>query len=169
MKVYSKPNLYFLKGSDHFQNNNFLIIYSPHVIQDVRVFLSSVAKKLMFLRKTFQDCSLCSGLQWWPTGWNSKFFFFVQLQRLYMIPVEELSVLSTETFGHFLKTIKMYILFKEVLTQCLQSEHAKKVKRPLQKRSNNDVGWFWRRKEEKMRWSFSPYSTFLNWSTQTKN
>ncbi len=35
-----------------------------HVIQDVHVCLSSVAKKLSFLRKTFQDFSPYSGLQW---------------------------------------------------------------------------------------------------------
>uniref|UniRef100_A0A8C2GB13 Phosphoinositide phospholipase C n=1 Tax=Cyprinus carpio TaxID=7962 RepID=A0A8C2GB13_CYPCA len=35
-----------VEGEVHFQNENFLIIYSPHVIQDVHVFLSSVANKL---------------------------------------------------------------------------------------------------------------------------
>jgi len=32
-----------------------MIIYSPHVIQDVHVFLSSIERKLRFLMKTFQD------------------------------------------------------------------------------------------------------------------
>jgi len=53
------------------QNENLL---TPNVIQDVHVFLSSVKKKftflkLGFLRKTFQDFSPYSGLQWGTTLW----------------------------------------------------------------------------------------------------
>ncbi len=55
-----------ITGLVHFQNKNFPIIY-PHVIQDVLVFLSSVENKLRFLRKTFQDFSPYSGLQWGST------------------------------------------------------------------------------------------------------
>jgi len=40
-----------------------LIIYSPHVIQDIHVILSSVEKKLRFLMKTFQDFSPYNGNQ----------------------------------------------------------------------------------------------------------
>ncbi len=57
-----------IKRVVHFQNENFLIKYSPHVIQDAYDFLSSVEKKLRFLRKTFQDFPPHSGLQWWPVG-----------------------------------------------------------------------------------------------------
>uniref|UniRef100_A0A8C2GCD8 Phosphoinositide phospholipase C n=1 Tax=Cyprinus carpio TaxID=7962 RepID=A0A8C2GCD8_CYPCA len=45
-----------VEGEVHFQNENFLIIYSPHVIQDVHVFLSSVANKLRRAHKVcFQE------------------------------------------------------------------------------------------------------------------
>jgi len=46
--------------------------YSPHVIQDVHVFLSSVEKKLRFLIKTFQDLSPYNGFQWEPNGSSPK-------------------------------------------------------------------------------------------------
>ncbi len=73
MSLFTRPHFQnqitlFLKGLVHFQNKNFLIIYLPHVIQDVHVFLSSVTKKLSFLRKAFQDFSPYSGLQWRPMG-----------------------------------------------------------------------------------------------------
>ncbi len=42
----------------------------PLVIQDVHVFISSVEKKLRFLRKTFQDFSPYSGLQRWQMSWR---------------------------------------------------------------------------------------------------
>lgn len=45
-----------------------MIIYSPHVIQDVHVFISLVEMKLRFLMKTFQDFSPYSGHQWTPNG-----------------------------------------------------------------------------------------------------
>ncbi len=46
----------------------------PHVIRDVHVFLSSDAKELCFLRKTFQGFSPYRGLQW-PTILTSKVSF----------------------------------------------------------------------------------------------
>ncbi len=39
--------------------------YSPHVIQDVYVFLSSVENKLRFLMKTFQDLYSYSAAIYW--------------------------------------------------------------------------------------------------------
>ncbi len=42
-----------LKGLVHFQIKMSWYFTHPHVIQDVYVFLSSVAKKLRFLMKTF--------------------------------------------------------------------------------------------------------------------
>ncbi len=48
------------------RKKNVLIIYLPHVIQDVYVFLSSVEKKLRFLMKTFQDLCSFKGLQMIP-------------------------------------------------------------------------------------------------------
>ncbi len=84
------------KGEVHFQNENFLIICSPHVIQDAYVvvhdFLSSVAKKLKsrrFFRKTFQDFSPYSGLQWGPICWRSKLQFKCSFKGLYTIPAEK--------------------------------------------------------------------------------
>ncbi len=63
-----KPRLKInrIKGEVHFQNEHFLIIYSPP--RKMFVFISSVEKKWRYLRKTFQDFSPYNGLQWWPTG-----------------------------------------------------------------------------------------------------
>jgi len=44
-----------VKGVVHFQIEISWSFTHPHVIQDVHVFLSSVEKKLRFLRKMFQD------------------------------------------------------------------------------------------------------------------
>ncbi len=51
-----------VEGEVHFQNLNFLIIYSPPCHPRCSC-VSSVTKKFRFLRKTFQDFSPYSGLQ----------------------------------------------------------------------------------------------------------
>jgi len=61
----------------------------PHIIQDVPVCLSLVRKKCRSLRKTFQDFSPYSGLQWWPTGWRSISQFQFSFKGLYTIPSNE--------------------------------------------------------------------------------
>ncbi len=45
-------------------------------------------------------------------------------------------------FSFSFSTSKSSYITAEVLTQCLQSERAKKVKRPLQKKGITDVGCF---------------------------
>ncbi len=74
----------------------------PHVIQNVHVFLSSVAKKLSLLWKTIQDFSSHSGLLWWPTD----FAVWMQLQRALHNPSWTIRVLSSKTICYFLKKIK---------------------------------------------------------------
>ncbi len=69
------------------------------------VFLSSVEKKLSFLRKTFQDFSPYNGLQW-----QVQISVSMQLQRALHNPSRGIRVLSSKMIGHFLKNIKQYIL-----------------------------------------------------------
>ncbi len=57
-------------------------------------------------------------------------------------------------------------MITEVLTQCLQSQRATKIKRPLQKKVKQQCCVVLKL-EEKI--SFLAYPTFLNQSTQTKN
>jgi len=61
-------DIFKLKGVVHFKKK-MLIIYSPHVIQDLHVILSSVEKKLRFLINIL-GFSPYNGLQWGP---NERF------------------------------------------------------------------------------------------------
>jgi len=111
---------HYLKGLVHFRIKISWSFTDPHVIQDVYVFLSSVEKKLCFLRKTFQDFS-----QWASKATNGlkvQIVVSVQLQRALQDPRWGISVLSRETNCHFLKKIiKMYILFNHKCSSCTSS------------------------------------------------
>ncbi len=71
--LYNKVS--FIKQLVHFQNKKILIIYLPPCHPRFSCLSIFSRKEIKVLRKTFQDFSPYSGLQWEPTGWRSELQF----------------------------------------------------------------------------------------------
>ncbi len=92
------------KGLVHFQDKHSMIIYSPHVIQDAHVFLSSVRKKLVFFlgkhSRIFLHIVDFYGSQW--VELKVQIAVSIQLHRALHNPSRGIRVLSSETIVMFL-------------------------------------------------------------------